>query len=776
MVNLQQNVAKQDHTAHFSLQAITLRDSGAIDALYQLYCQNFPLSDEQESEENFRRCLELNDVAAVQAAYGPYHEYYLVIRSWNDERARFDRIVGGLIFGVTSSPQHLSHGFLCSVQAIYLFRQGDPELKEFLYKNKELVESTLVDLARKACWLDRFAHMIGESTATRVAIFFEANNPSRMAPREIQTDKDLSHIHPALRYRMWLIHGARPLDFAYVQPPLSPKQAAVEYLDLFAVESLPGASEADQRLVTEGDATGIPGPVLAEHLRHFFCISVLKGNPEAVVHPDIPVQTRAGTSLEPVDAYCDAIAARPFVPLIPMNDERLKEIRSKAVELSLAVLKQTVAIQIRGVGPDRIIGFWSRMKPWVERASLILALLAAAVWLLKTQLIQISYAEDMDLLRDILEGVIVFFTLLTIVFQLQRWRERNRQVRSHSYLREDLDRIVKQGGRYKDSQFAVVLRDVLEFRAANHFDYDILMRSPPPVQEKEVRILSNFLASRIMRPSLMEIGLSHFDIHSGAEAGKIEHALSQFPMGVMQARYVPTRWHAYYSCLFPVKRRLAEAGVPLESIQNFQYHIDKASADALWKAPAEREAIFSRRQDGGVCLFLSHILDVPPDDDDPGTLFESSAIFFRQELRRPASPLLHKAGLMIRSESEVACGRMLTIASHLAVVMGRLARHRRVSTDLYCDCTILIHLTQQPAIELMRYIGFQDMGIGGSDGRDEDMTGKRGRLLAMTLSPGAESFAKLSATNPTAATFFGLISNIATGQRGRDPLDLPGEA
>src|SRR3954447_16246689 len=97
----------------FAFEELTLTQTASVEEMYRLYCQNFPLPEEQESFVNFRRCLELNDDAKVQSRYGPYHEFYLAIRKKNEDFSEYDEIVGGLIFGVCTSLQHLEHGFLC---------------------------------------------------------------------------------------------------------------------------------------------------------------------------------------------------------------------------------------------------------------------------------------------------------------------------------------------------------------------------------------------------------------------------------------------------------------------------------------------------------------------------------------------------------------------------------------------------------------------------------------------------------------------------------------
>jgi hypothetical protein len=92
-------------------------------------------------------------------------------------------------------------------------------------------------------------------------IFIEVNNPLRMSPEEIAQDARSSGIDPHVRYEFWQRAGLRPLDFAYVQPRLREEARAVGYLDLFCSAETPE----------------VPSALIANHLRSFISVSVLKG-------------------------------------------------------------------------------------------------------------------------------------------------------------------------------------------------------------------------------------------------------------------------------------------------------------------------------------------------------------------------------------------------------------------------------------------------------------------------------------------------------------------
>jgi hypothetical protein len=100
--------------------------------------------------------------------------------------------------------------------------------------------------------------------------FMELNDPLRLAPADYAMDTAHSGMDQLQRIRVWARKGARILDFAYVQPPLSETQAADRNL-LLAVLGATG--------------TELSACLLRDHLERFFAISVLKGvdplrNPE----------------------------------------------------------------------------------------------------------------------------------------------------------------------------------------------------------------------------------------------------------------------------------------------------------------------------------------------------------------------------------------------------------------------------------------------------------------------------------------------------------------
>ncbi len=227
-------------------EEISAGDSESFAELYALYADLFPLPDEREPPEAFLEILALNENADAQARFGPWRELIAAIRL--GERGP---IVGGHIFGVTTSRAHVDFGCFASVQGIYTFFdrsvRGRSNMREILrYFEARALETFDFE----------------PNSPVRPLIFIEVNNPLRMSADEIATDTRSSGVNPYRRYTFWLRSGFRPLDFAYIQPRLRPEAQPVRYLDLFC----------------SGTAAEIPSALVMNHLRAFISISVLKGN------------------------------------------------------------------------------------------------------------------------------------------------------------------------------------------------------------------------------------------------------------------------------------------------------------------------------------------------------------------------------------------------------------------------------------------------------------------------------------------------------------------
>jgi hypothetical protein len=220
-------------------------DSRSFATLYNIYAELFPLADEREPPEAFFELAALNINAGIQAALGPWREIVASIRRWQG-----GPIIGGHVFGVTTSRAHMEFGCMASVQAMYTFLEPASRGQGTIGEMRAYLEA-------EALRVFGFA-----PAAMPPLIFFEVNNPLRMSEAQIEVDMGHSGINPFKRYLFWKRKGFRALDFAYVQPRLRPDSAPVGYLDLFC--SALGESR-------------IPAALLRSHLGAFISISVLKG-------------------------------------------------------------------------------------------------------------------------------------------------------------------------------------------------------------------------------------------------------------------------------------------------------------------------------------------------------------------------------------------------------------------------------------------------------------------------------------------------------------------
>lgn len=228
-------------------EEISPTDKDEFAKLYSIYADLFPLPDELEPPEAFVEIAALNERADIQTLYGPWREIVAGIRLGPGEA-----LVGGNIFGVTTSPHHLAFGCQASIHDIYLF------LERAARGNGATGDAKAYKEARA---LAAYGFDAGTGRMPPL-IFLEVNNPMRMTPAQIEEDTARSGVNPYRRYIFWKRSGFAPLDFHYVQPALRPETSAVRYLDLFC---------------TAGQAEAIPAELIGAHLNAFISISVLKG-------------------------------------------------------------------------------------------------------------------------------------------------------------------------------------------------------------------------------------------------------------------------------------------------------------------------------------------------------------------------------------------------------------------------------------------------------------------------------------------------------------------
>jgi hypothetical protein len=183
----------------------------------------------------------------MQARFGPWREFVTAIREGDN-----GPLVGGNIFGVTTSRAHVAFGCQASIQGIYLFLVPEARGQGAVADARPYMESQ----ALAAFGLDARRGRLPP------LIFLEVNNPMRMTAAEIEQDTASSGFNPYQRYAFWKRNGYAPLAFRYVQPPLRPGASPVRYLDLFCTAEV---------------ADAIPAELIAAHLNAFISMSVLKG-------------------------------------------------------------------------------------------------------------------------------------------------------------------------------------------------------------------------------------------------------------------------------------------------------------------------------------------------------------------------------------------------------------------------------------------------------------------------------------------------------------------
>jgi len=227
-------------------------EATALSVFYDLYRKVFTLAEEREPLEGFEAVLALNADSEVQSAYGPFCEQISFLR---------DPATGQAV-GATN-------------QVLYAYSHADVELYGYAAScqlNYICVDSALRGMGIAAVLLKMLEQKLHNYAArhgysgAHVFITCEQNNPHRMNEEQLEEDLRSALIDPQARLDWWRRRGYRKLDFPYVQPPLSADVEPCNYLDYY-IRTLP---------VELNDARFLPSPLLLEHLRRFFFVSVGK--------------------------------------------------------------------------------------------------------------------------------------------------------------------------------------------------------------------------------------------------------------------------------------------------------------------------------------------------------------------------------------------------------------------------------------------------------------------------------------------------------------------
>ena len=237
-------------------------DDAVFEQFFAGYDRAFVLPNEKENVAGFAACLALNHSetgARLRRAHGPFAEICLIAR--DSESGDF---VGGANFIALEGRGDA--GPVLTANLNYIYVDAGTRGKGYFGR--------LVAATRTA---------IGWSleSAADPLIFIEQNDPLRMPAQDYARDTAFTGLDQLDRMRIWARQGARVIDHPYVQPPLSEDAGADDNL-IYGVLS---------------DRPDLAACTLRDHLRAFFAISVLKGEPLA----DVPL---AAAQIATLDAAC----------------------------------------------------------------------------------------------------------------------------------------------------------------------------------------------------------------------------------------------------------------------------------------------------------------------------------------------------------------------------------------------------------------------------------------------------------------------------------------
>lgn len=276
------------------IEASTGAGDGVLDAFYEAYDRAFVLANEKEGLDGFRQCLALNSgeaYAELAARFGAFREFVLVAR----EPGTLDPIGGANFVACLLRPAGDQAPTL-SVNLNYVFINQNARRRGYFRRLIGDLPSLVLRLFAETNAPDLAPVPLTEGLSPRlpVVIFFEQNDPYRLSRADYDLDTSHSGIDQFTRIRIWADLGARIVDFPYVQPPLTPAQAA----DHSLVCGVIGV-----------DKEAISACLLHDHLERFFAISVLKGR-------DPRTEPVAAAQLAALSQMC---ADHQLLPLLPSD-------------------------------------------------------------------------------------------------------------------------------------------------------------------------------------------------------------------------------------------------------------------------------------------------------------------------------------------------------------------------------------------------------------------------------------------------------------------------
>jgi GNAT superfamily N-acetyltransferase len=261
------------------IQITDIGEGPVFDRFFAGYDRAFVLPDEKEDRDGFHACLALNHGAAraeLERRYGRFREICLVADDADGSP------IGGA--NLIAMPWHGDSGTIVTANLNYLYVDGENRGRGHLRRLVTAISEIVSGM---------FAETDGVAPAL---IFLEQNDPFAMSDASYARDTEFTGLDQMDRLRIWARLGAKLVDHPYVQPPLSADHAP----DASLIYAVLGA-----------DAATLPACLVADHLRRFFGISVLKGAP-------LDGDPTARAQLATLDAGCAAGATIALLDPAPL--------------------------------------------------------------------------------------------------------------------------------------------------------------------------------------------------------------------------------------------------------------------------------------------------------------------------------------------------------------------------------------------------------------------------------------------------------------------------
>ncbi|MFN7164050.1 MAG: hypothetical protein ACK4P2_04460 [Hyphomonas sp.] len=271
------------------LHVFTRGDDPRLSRFFAAYDAAFILEDEKEDLNGFKACLDLNLGAAydrLSALYGPFRELVVMLTEGAE----------GRVLGAANFIAFAGDGSNPTVSLSYIFvDRAERQRGHF---------SRLMALVRR----ETQAAFAWPGAAPEPLIFIEMNDPVNMPPEDYARDSAHAGLDQVDRLKIWERRGAQIVAMPYRQPPLSSQQTADSDLLLGVL----GAA---------GDS--LDACLMAQHMRRFFGVTVLKGADPA----GSPV---AAEQLARLDAACASGKRIALTGFGRIFDEAARVLRDRA--------------------------------------------------------------------------------------------------------------------------------------------------------------------------------------------------------------------------------------------------------------------------------------------------------------------------------------------------------------------------------------------------------------------------------------------------------------